>query len=239
MLPSHPSRACGDSFARCICPPPPAPQTMAGSTPPAGAGGCPVASASCGVELSSGPPGLLFPPGVSGLTSGLSAQASYELVTKSATASIVRSAGPLLPLTAALSAGYDAAAGKLVSRGAKLCYALPGSYALTAFGSDLADKGGKTYGLSVHAHAAGGVQVATELSFAEGRKPTLASAICAPVSVGAAAATAKAKVDTNALLSLSLSQRLSPVASVTLAGCVDLNLDPSKTKFGMHLALAQ
>jgi len=205
---------------------PRAPQTVAGSTPPAGAGGCPVASASVGIELATGL---------------CSAQASFERIKKTGALSLVRTAGGSFPLTAGMSVGYDGETRTLSGRAVKLAYGMPGHYSVTAFASDLGSgKGGTSYGCLVHSMPSGaaGMQIATEVRFADGRPPLLSAAVSAPLTVAGDGATVKAKAGTDSLLHLSLKQRLSASTTVTFAGCVDLHLNSAKTRLGVHLALA-
>jgi len=188
------------------------------SQPAGSADKCPLGALSCGMEL--------------GLPS-LSAQATYDALKKSASASLVKPASSALPVTTAISFGYCLSTSAILSRAAKVSYGLPGHYTATAFLSDAGSGKGVAYGCSVHS-AAGGLQLASELRVSGG-KAVVAAAVSAPIAKGI---TAKAKVGTDSMLALSLKHSLSKAVTATFAGCVDLSLDPSKTKAGFHLALS-
>lgn len=185
----------------------------AAGTPPLDKGGL-LASASAGFEYS-GP--------------AIAALGSYDYLKGGATCSAVTAyAGA----TGGVSLSYDVAKSALKGYSAKLSYAMP-AYVLT--GACNADAKGKLdYACSVH-HAVGpDMQMAAEVGIGES-KTCIAAVACWAIDKES---TAKAKLDSSSMLGLSYKRKLSKATTLTVAGCFDLNLDASKTKTGIALALA-
>lgn len=186
---------------------------LAAGTPPLDKSGL-LASASGGFEYS-GP--------------AVSALGSYDYLkggaTCSAVAAYARSAG-------GVSLAYDVAKGALKGYSAKLTYGMP-TYALT--GTCNADAKGKlNYACSIFHTVSPDMQVAAEVTLADSKANVAAVASWAIDKES----TGKAKVDSSSMLGLSYKRKLSKATTLTIAGCFDLNLDASKTKTGIALALA-
>jgi hypothetical protein len=185
--------------------------------------GCPIVSASVAADLS---------------TPMLSARCEFERISQSGSGSVVLPPSawlPLtgLPLTAGLSVGFDGKSGALTSKGFKLACTRPAGYSLAAYASQAGSA--RSVGLSLH-HALplAGLQLATDLRRTAGRTQ-LGTAVAYALDP---TTTAKARVDSDAMVALSCKHRLSPKTTLTLAGRLDLNGNPHKTQYGMHLAIA-
>jgi hypothetical protein len=158
-----------------------------------------------------------------------SALANYDCLKGSASCSAVTGYANAL---GGVSLNYDVAKGTLKGYSAKLAYTQP-SYALV--GAANADgKGALAYACSLHHAVAADMAVAAEVGIAGGKTRVAAVASWALDKE----TTAKAKVDTSSMLGLSYKRKLGKATTLTVAGCFDLNLDASKTKTGIALALA-
>ncbi|KAG8458533.1 hypothetical protein KFE25_003068 [Diacronema lutheri] len=127
---------------------------------------------------------------------------------------------------------YDVAKGALKGYTAKLAYTMP-TYSVT--GTCNADGKGKLdYACSLFHVVGPDMSVAAEVGIADSKTRLAAVASWAIDKE----ATAKAKLDSCSMLGLSYKRKLSKSTTLTVAGCFDLNLDASKTKTGIALALA-
>jgi voltage-dependent anion channel protein 2 len=182
-------------------------------TPPLDKGGM-FASATCGFEFT-------------GAT--VSALGSYDYLKGGATCSAVTG---YANASGGVSLAYDVAKASLKGYSAKLAYAGPAYALVGTYNAD--SKGAGSYACSLFHAVHPEMSVAAEVTVVES-KPRLSAAASWVVDKESSA---KAKVDSGSMLGLSYKRKLSKATTITLAGCFDLNLDASKTKTGIALALA-
>lgn len=189
--------------------------TLSGSTPPSGAGGCPIASAVIGAEYS---------------TRALGAQVSYDRIKNRASGSLVAT---YARATAGVVGAYDPSSASFAAPSFKASYASPSRYTLVGSCAK-GEQGQLRYGFSLFHAVSPAMQVATAVQL-EGGKVGVSSALSVALD---ATLSAKARLGSDSTLALACTKKLGPASSVTLAGCSDLGLEPSKTKLGISLAIA-